>query len=37
MAFTSLNHYLDAQWLEYAFECIRGRFITPKPGRRKAV
>lgn len=23
MAFTSLNHYLDAEWLEYAFECTR--------------
>jgi retron-type reverse transcriptase len=23
MAFTSLNHYLDAQWLECAFECTR--------------
>ena len=23
MAFTSLNQYLDAQWLEYAFECTR--------------
>ena len=21
MAFTSLNHYLDVEWLEYAFEC----------------
>jgi group II intron reverse transcriptase/maturase len=23
MAFTSLNHHLDAEWLEYAFECTR--------------
>jgi len=23
MAFTSLNQYLDAEWLEYAFECTR--------------
>jgi hypothetical protein len=23
MAFTSLNHYLDAEWMEYAFECTR--------------
>ncbi len=23
MAFTSLNHYLDVEWLEYAFECTR--------------
>lgn len=23
MAFTSLNHYLDAQWLRYAYECTR--------------
>ncbi len=23
MAFTSLNHYLDAQWLEYAYESTR--------------
>jgi hypothetical protein len=23
MAYTSLNHYLDAEWLEYAFECTR--------------
>lgn len=23
MAFTSLNHYLDLEWLEYAFECTR--------------
>jgi RNA-directed DNA polymerase len=23
MAFTSLNHYLDAEWLRYAYECTR--------------
>jgi group II intron reverse transcriptase/maturase len=23
MAFTSLNHYLDAEWLQYAYECTR--------------
>jgi len=23
MAFTSLNHYLDAEWMEYAYECTR--------------
>jgi len=23
MAFTSLNHYLDVEWLRYAFECTR--------------
>jgi retron-type reverse transcriptase len=23
MAFTSLNHYLDAEWMRYAFECTR--------------
>ena len=23
MAFTSLNHYLDAEWLRYAYECAR--------------
>lgn len=23
MAFTSLNHYLDAEWMGYAFECTR--------------
>jgi RNA-directed DNA polymerase len=23
MAFTSLNHYLDAEWLGYAYECTR--------------
>jgi group II intron reverse transcriptase/maturase len=23
MAFTSLNHYLDAGWLQYAYECTR--------------
>jgi hypothetical protein len=23
MAFTSLNHYLDVEWMEYAFECTR--------------
>ena len=23
MAFTSLNHYLDVEWLEYAYECTR--------------
>ena len=23
MAFTSLNHYLDADWLRYAYECTR--------------
>ena len=23
MAVTSLNHYLDAGWMEYAFECTR--------------
>ena len=23
MAFTSLNHYLDVEWMEYAFECMR--------------
>lgn len=23
MAFTSLNRYLDAEWMEYAYECTR--------------
>ena len=23
MAFTSLNHYLDVEWMEYAYECTR--------------
>jgi hypothetical protein len=23
MAFMSLNHYLDAEWLRYAYECTR--------------
>jgi RNA-directed DNA polymerase len=23
MAFTSLNHYIDAEWMEYAYECTR--------------
>ena len=23
MAFTSLNHYLDAEWMRYAYECTR--------------
>ena len=23
MAFTSLNQYLDAEWLRYAYECTR--------------
>ena len=23
MAFTSLNHYLDVEWMEYAFKCTR--------------
>ena len=23
MAFASLNHYLDAEWLRYAYECTR--------------
>ena len=23
MAFTSLNHHLDAEWMEYAYECTR--------------
>lgn len=23
MAFTSLNHYLDAEWMQYAYECTR--------------
>ncbi len=23
MAFTSLNHYLDAEWMEYAYACTR--------------
>ncbi len=23
MAFTALNHYLDAEWLRYAYECTR--------------
>ena len=23
MAFTSLNHYLDAEWMQYAYDCTR--------------
>jgi hypothetical protein len=23
MVFTSLNHYLDVEWMEYAYECTR--------------
>ena len=23
MAFTSLNHYLDLEWMRYAYECVR--------------
>jgi RNA-directed DNA polymerase len=23
MAFTSLNHYLDYEWMEYAYQCTR--------------
>ena len=23
MAFTSLNHYIDYEWVKYAYECTR--------------
>ncbi len=23
MAFTSLNHYVDYEWVQYAYECTR--------------
>jgi group II intron reverse transcriptase/maturase len=34
MAFTSLNHYLDAEWLRYAYECTRKDAAAGVDGQR---